>query len=121
MSASPPTSSFFPTLNSQVLSHTDSIIKWESLTDVCFYREGSFTLTFLAHLHSRPVIVKLLKSDWQYIDEHASDLFSQEATLVLDNPASSTYLISMIARAEIPSPSAAPPFIVMEKLKEVRI
>eukprot|EP00520_Triparma_pacifica_P007082 CAMPEP_0118647724 /NCGR_PEP_ID=MMETSP0785-20121206/8764_1 /TAXON_ID=91992 /ORGANISM="Bolidomonas pacifica, Strain CCMP 1866" /LENGTH=463 /DNA_ID=CAMNT_0006539847 /DNA_START=913 /DNA_END=2304 /DNA_ORIENTATION=- len=116
--------------NPQSPSNTDCVVSWDALTDVRFYREGSFSLIFEARLKDRPVMVKLLKSDHMFIDEHAAALFSQEVDLILDNLSSSSsssssplspsspYLIDVISRGPQAGPSSPPSFLVMEKLAE---
>ncbi|GMH47017.1 hypothetical protein TrRE_jg12204, partial [Triparma retinervis] len=99
--------------------YTNDAISWGALTDVRFHREGSFSLIFEARLNSEPVMVKLLKYDHDFIDEHASDLFLQEADLILDNPVPSPYVIDLIGRGSIlKGTPSRPSFIVMEKLTE---
>lgn len=63
--------------------HKQRIIGWGELTKVVFYREGTFSLCFTALYKGAEVVVKLLKSDAEKIDERAEELFATEIAVML--------------------------------------
>ncbi|GMI13557.1 hypothetical protein TrVE_jg2292 [Triparma verrucosa] len=96
--------------------HKGKLVGWVELSEVTLYREGTFSLCFTAILNDAEVVVKLLKSDAQLIDERAEDLFDTEIAVVLGGgngmDGRSRHLVNMVGVGR----EERGGFVVLEKL-----